>query len=68
MFYNIFRFFFTGICFIAIFYLLEDINFLNLKNKIKNIKNIKAYNLGLSNQNQSLQMKALKKNGVYRNF
>lgn len=29
----------------------------------KNIKNIKAYNLGLSNQNQSLQMKALKKNG-----
>ena len=29
----------------------------------KNIKNIKAHNLGLSDQNQSLEMKALKKNG-----
>ena len=29
----------------------------------KNIRNIKAYNLGLSDQNQSLEMKALKKNG-----
>ena len=37
MFYNIFRFFFTVICFIAIFYLLEDINFLILKNRILNV-------------------------------
>jgi FkbM family methyltransferase len=40
--------------------------FLKFKKNIllnKNIRNIKAYNLGLSDQNQSLEMKALKKNG-----
>ena len=31
----------------------------------KNIRNIKAYNLGLSDQNQSLEMKALKKMGIF---